>query len=111
MSDDLISRQSVINLIRRCNSALEEPRIFESHHSGNLFECYITELQPVNPQEPKWIPVSERLPERSGYYLTTNGYHEVYSDYWEGTRFDCTDVVIAWMPLPKPYKAESEDDE
>lgn len=51
MNDDLISRQAVINLIRRCNSALEEPRIFNSHNSGNLFECYITELPSVNPQE------------------------------------------------------------
>ena len=62
-------------------------------------------------QEPKWIPVSERLPEENGYYLTTTMYHRVYCDYWEEERFNRTEVVIAWMPLPEPYKAESEDKE
>lgn len=49
-SSDCISRQAVINLIRGCNSALEEPRIFDSHNSGTIFKHYITELPSVNPQ-------------------------------------------------------------
>lgn len=57
----------------------------------------------------KWIPVSERLPEENGYYLTTTMYHEVYCDFWEEDRFNRTEEIIAWMPLPEPYKAESED--
>ena len=116
--DDLISRQAVLDGIEELKRSP-----WATDKRGNGFEYLITEAlevvadlcvkqaPSVNPQEPKWIPVSERLPERSGYYLTTNGYHEVYSDYWEGTRFDCTDVVIAWMPLPEPYKVESEDEE
>lgn len=56
-----------------------------------------------------WIPVSERLPRDSGYYLTTTMYDKVYCDYWEGERFNRTEAVIAWMPLPEPYKAESEE--
>lgn len=55
-----------------------------------------------------WIPVSERLPKENGYYLTTTMYHKVYCDYWEEDRFNRTEAVIAWMPLPEPYKAESE---
>lgn len=63
-------------------------------------------------QEPRWIPVSERLPEENGYYLTTTMYHEVYCDCWEEERFNRTEAVIAWMPLPKPYEPqESEDKE
>lgn len=54
----------------------------------------------------KWIPVSERLPEENGYYLTTTMHHEVYCDYWEEERFNRTEAVIAWMPKPEPYKAE-----
>lgn len=51
-----------------------------------------------------WIPCSERLPERSGYYLVTGRQGMVnkclYRDgYWYG---NCT--VIAWMPLPEPYE-------
>lgn len=57
----------------------------------------------------KWIPVSEGLPEENGHYLTTTMYNEVYCDYWEEERFNRTEAVIAWMPLPAPYKAESEE--
>lgn len=64
--------------------------------------------------EKDWIPVSKRLPktdnpsEGKGYYLTTTKNREVYCDYWNGENFDRTETVIAWMPLPKAYKAESE---
>ena len=81
-------------------------------------------------QEPRWIPVSERLPEEN---ICDDGYHEpskrvlVYMksgemhvarywsryDYrWLGIITPTTDEVIAWMPLPKPYESqESEDKE
>ena len=68
-----------------------------------------------------WIPVSERLPEEDGAYLVTTKWKGSYSGdvyietnmamYREQTKeWDCVDV-IAWMPLPQPYKAESEDKE
>lgn len=60
-----------------------------------------------------WIPCNERLPEKSGEYLT-------YVDYADETfiaidEIDCDGIikewnctpnyhVIAWQPLPKPYK-------
>lgn len=60
-----------------------------------------------------WIPVSERLPEKYTYTLwcASSGY--VRSDYfngeyWENAKKGCYQVV-AWMPLPEPYKAESEE--
>lgn len=79
---------------------------------------YIDKLPSVKPQEQKtghWIPVSERLPEMCTYTLwcASSGY--VRSDYfngefWEDAKKYCYEV-IAWMPLPKPYNAESEDKE
>ncbi len=60
-----------------------------------------------------WIPCSERLPEEEGPYLltakTASGIRYVrmgllYSD----GKFGNHNSVIAWMPLPEPYK-ESED--
>lgn len=55
-----------------------------------------------------WIPVSERLPEDIGCYLTTTMYDEVYCDYWTGSSFDRQEITIAWMPLPEPYKKEGD---
>lgn len=63
-----------------------------------------------------WIPCSERLPEASGKYLVTikwsddsgeehtnintSWYKEPYDAGWEWSNID----VVAWMPLPEPYK-------
>ena len=71
------------------------------------------------PQAGHWIPVSERLPERSvwvlAYCKTKDGYEYqavLLLGKYNGEWTDCDDFcddVIAWMPLPEPYKAESED--
>lgn len=55
-----------------------------------------------------WIPVTERLPEKTGKYLVSvkngNVYAGTFSAY-EGA-FNC--AATAWMELPEPYK-EPED--
>lgn len=60
------------------------------------------------PTAGEWIPCSKRLPEETGYYLTTTMYREVYCDFWNGENFNRTEFVIAYMPFPKPYKEEEE---
>ena len=61
----------------------------------------------------RWIPVSEKLPSELGNYLVTyrDDLNElcVDSDFYFTIRerFCCYDDIIAWMPLPQPYKAES----
>ena len=83
----------------------------------------------------KWIPVSERLPEKDGDYLlfgkvveddtedTFIGMYDACAEkfgYWESYYDKDTlgfldselieyNKVTAWMPLPESYKAESED--
>lgn len=92
--------------------------------------------------EPKWIPVTERLPDKYGWYLCTLKDGRVDCYYWnrkgewvdngkkhffelynissrytgaeikpeqEGSVY-WTDWVIAWMPLPEPYREEGEQD-
>lgn len=62
----------------------------------------------------EWIPVSERLPEKMGTYLVTLEYKEHgkgITTLWyhgKGIGWDLrvADVVIAWQPLPEPYKEE-----
>lgn len=85
----------------------------------------------------EWIPCSERLPEDSGDYLVcpSDGVIEDYSDCsdvmimpydadceafgWWTERYDPISLgfvdsdfdefeVLAWMPLPKPYREDGE---
>ncbi len=60
----------------------------------------------------KWIPVSERLPEESGEYLITikdRTYLEISWFYPSNKEWSYRNAeIIAWMPLPKPYKERSD---
>ena len=65
----------------------------------------------------KWIPVSERLPEeRKAVLVYAPEYKNIYCAYLDGDTWFifggygsyAVANVIAWMPLPEPYKAESE---
>lgn len=74
------------------------------------------EEQPTIQPKQRWIPVTERLPEKSTDVLTCNsvGTIEIYSLessydgmwYWESSEgeCECLSEVIAWMPLPEPYQ-------
>ena len=86
----------------------------------------------------RWIPISERNPNKNGEYLVTtkglmgNVLVEILSyanDLYKIDKFDfndkkgvdgwyvydaefgCYEVdnVVAWLPLPKPYGTESEE--
>lgn len=59
---------------------------------------------------PRWISVSEKLPEENGGYLVTVKRGYVTTALWVGNAKNWKEVT-AWMPLAKPYKAESEDGE
>ncbi len=62
-----------------------------------------------------WIPVTERLP-KEGRYLVTTVYGEVKESefdlkkWWQidnstiSLEWDEEGYVLAWMPLPEPYK-------
>lgn len=60
----------------------------------------------------QWIPVTEQLPE-DGYYLATLdgelvGQEEPFTGMCgiENGKWDDEDCVMAWMPLPEPYREE-----
>ena len=64
----------------------------------------------VTQPEPEWIPVSERLPKENSFYLTSTMFGEVYLNKWNGINWERTEEVLAWMPLPNPYKEGEQDD-
>ena len=61
-----------------------------------------------------WISVEDRLPEsleigEGGFIVQEKDVYEPFSAYWDGdiwtdSNYEPIDEVIAWMPLPKPYK-------
>ena len=63
-------------------------------------------------QETKWIPVTEELPKKDGLYLVSvkNDHLRRYSKtcWYSNKNWLARQDVVAWMPLPQPYKAESE---
>ena len=54
----------------------------------------------------QWIPVTERLPEEKGFYLTARR-RDVFVEQWNGVLFSerCHHAQPThWMPLPEPPK-------
>lgn len=69
----------------------------------------------------EWIPCSERMPEKTGYYLVQLSRKLPNEDYadrvvvlynGEDKKFMTYErLIIAWQPLPEPYKPDSVDTE
>ena len=79
-----------------------------------LYEAFDLAIKAL--EQTRWIPVSERLPKKGEVVLITNKWYEVDKALYIGDgMFDIIinylqkEEVIAWMPLPQSYKAESED--
>lgn len=106
MSMDLISREEAIKAITKYCTLYDLRDLFAD------IEGLPTAL--------RWIPVEERLPEEDVEVLVCDkdGDMQVadycYSTELEGaviwfTRGKCFEEIVAWMPLPEPYK-EGEDE-
>jgi Lar family restriction alleviation protein len=111
---DAISRQETIHAISDWIYDTTDER---------LPETVIRSLSAVQP-EPHWISCSERLPENDNEVLITvwdaeDDYVEVYKGFYQGHEWwtqwchGCSkikdepcgeNIVIAWMPLPEPYR-------
>lgn len=116
---DSISRQKAINTVKKMRAVCDTDSI-EDYEA--LLETAIEAL-PSAQSEPQWIPCSERLPHGSCSDLVNVSIHDDSGD----TPFDYTSCgwvttdgeywivdneinnhVVAWMPLPEPYKGEQE---
>ena len=137
---DLISRQDAIDVLDvLCQEhRYKIPGKAETYSQYNeawqdaldRAEGAIGNLPSAEP-EPHWIPCSERLPKKGSRCLVTwrtmlrtteidiARFGKMYLSerdcawyiYGHGEDVDITDEVIAWMPLPEPYKYEEADDD
>ena len=130
--DDLISRQAMLEGLASIAKAKAKSDAQKSLMGRVMF--FTEQLPSVSTEKTGWIPVSERLPEDGIYLVTVEriageprietksfakdlnrvddydfpehkcGWYEYDSEYgyWEDTD------VIAWQPLPQPYKAVGE---
>lgn len=91
----------------------------------------ILNLIKSQPKVDEWIPVSERLPNKDEYlkndgrFIVTDGnrvYQSIYDIYSShcfrtlvlfnfGSRsnFEVDNCVVAWMPLPEPYREKVQE--
>ena len=118
---DLISRQAVLDELEKWD--------WQDLYLPIHFKQILDDVPSVE-NKGEWIPVTERLPVLKTYKLSddvliTNGYeiemgylverngkifwHYYGSDYDFGIKDEDNDA-IAWMPLPEPYKVESEEE-
>ena len=111
---DLISRQEVLRLIRMAMP--------EEAGSGSLLYQSVSHMDSAQPEQ-RWIPVSEMLPEDE-YVLVSKIPTKISGDKWSvaiairtadqrskkiqwrdsGFGVIQDDKVLAWKPLPEPYK-------
>lgn len=126
MKDDTISRQWLMECV-------EEGWIkFDTQEDENRFVHLIRDIAPSAlenlPSAQQWIPCSERLPEEdhwlggSGRQFSEKVMVTIVNHSDEDTWVDMTQTIdgewacelpkyceiVAWMPLPDPWKGENE---
>ena len=122
MKGDTISRAAAIDAI--CEDGTQRER--QGQYSITMVDRkYLdTEILEALPSaQPGWIPVTEKPIEGGQYIVTLKDDKEVWTDIaewnptfggrWQAEFFDCEyrdiDNVVAWQPLPTPYREGGQD--
>jgi hypothetical protein len=105
----------------RCLLEMDVIKAIDKHtrEDGTLdddISCILEEVESVDAKDTnvpsKWIPCSERLPENEMNVIaqfssgTVTELRYAGNGIFEGIYEYSTKVIIAWMPLPEPYKGE-----
>ena len=98
---DLISRQAVLNKLEKWD--------WQELYLPIHFKQILDDVPSVE-NKGEWIPVSERLPEENTkVYLACCDDGYISSIMYDSGRWLINGTnIIAWMPLPEPYKGERE---
>ena len=108
---DMVIEDGVMKAIQRFDINVDKEELLKAlqYDRGQYEKGYQDGLN-----EGKWIPCGERLPEDEKEVLITIfedsiylGWYDLTDKQWRTEEFDCEEgEVIAWMPLPEPYKGE-----
>lgn len=110
--DDLISRQAVIDAFDCEKFDVGYCTEYGIGYNDGI-DFAVSKLSDL-PSAQQWIPCGERFPEFGRYAIVTTSWKFVTKamycgKYWEIDGIDYVkSAVIAWMPLPKPYKEKEE---
>lgn len=112
---DLIRREDAIKAVAQ--DLMYESCVQSEYASDELSDWIevakdILEGVPSADRPQEWIPCSERMPENGHYYLWCSDSGSVQRDYyWNG--FEKAQEygynIVAWMPLPKPWKGADDE--
>ena len=107
-------KKLIEDILQHENVLASANHVYKSGYRDRQVE--IIDIINRQPKVGEWIPVSERGPDDGETYLITNAesfeqYH-TYKGWYDGTKgiwhmtgnFERKMNVIAWMPLPEPYK-------
>lgn len=123
--NDLISRQSAIDAAHKsifdffdiCDDDEESPMTYKDELLLEVNKAITTRIKAL-PSAQQWIPCSERLPETEVLCCDDRGEMFIgylYTDKWSNTGYSAENNncylidCIAWMPLPQPWKGESNE--
>ena len=113
----MIDEKKLISFINTQINPYGKPFEGTAYEFGLKLMDYIEHME----KSVEWIPCRERLPEheydavlvflRSDIYdvaiwTSEHGFRPWYSAYFEEATPEWEKPVIAWMPLPEPYKGE-----
>jgi len=105
--DDLISRREATNELWSLNDQCDSIYYTKCIHDA----VYALEILP---SAQRWVPCSERLPEKDGLYIVSviNDRNRRYSKtcwYHGHEKWFARQDVVAWMPLPEPYRKDGDE--